>query len=43
MSVIVQRPGELPEPYEHFLLERQAAACVAMIQRSEPKWKVWKV
>ena len=41
MSVIVQRPGELPEIYERFFLERQAAACKAMILRCEPKWKVW--
>jgi hypothetical protein len=41
MTVIVQRPGELPEEYERFLLERQAAACKEMIERSEPLWKVW--
>jgi len=43
MSVIVQRPGELPEQYERYLNEQQAAACLAMIQRSEPRWKVWIV
>jgi hypothetical protein len=43
MSVIVQRPGELPEQYERFLFKRQADACIAMILRSEPNWKVWLV
>jgi len=43
MSVIVQRPGELPEQYERFLLKQQADACKAMILRSEPDWKVWLV
>ena len=41
MSVIVQHPGELPEVYERFTTEQQAAACRAMILRSEPGWKVW--
>ena len=41
MSVIVQRPGELPEVYERFPKQQQAKACKDMIVRSEPKWKVW--
>ncbi len=41
MSVVVQRPGELPEQYERFLKQEQAAKCKAMIERSEPEWKVW--
>jgi len=41
MSVVVQRPGELPEPYERFVLPEQAVKCKAMIERSEPEWKVW--
>ena len=41
MSVVVQRPGELPEQYERFAKPDQAAKCKAMIERSEPAWKVW--
>lgn len=41
MSVIVQRPGELPEPYERFVTPEQAVKCKIMIERSEPGWKVW--
>jgi hypothetical protein len=41
MTVIVQRPGETPEPYEVYIRNEQAEACAAMLQRSEPAWKVW--
>jgi hypothetical protein len=41
MSVVVQRPGELPEQYERFALPEQAVKCKAMIERSEPAWRVW--
>jgi hypothetical protein len=43
MSVIVQRPGELPEAYERFIRAEQAAKCKAMLERAEPKWKIWLV
>ncbi len=41
MSVVVQRPGELPEQYERFAKPEQAVKCKAMIERSEPAWRVW--
>ncbi len=41
MTVIVQRPGEMPEPYESYILTEQAEACRDLIERSEPTWAVW--
>ena len=41
MTVFVQRPGEQPEEYERFHLPEQAADCRLMLERSEPKWRVW--
>lgn len=41
MTVIVQRPGELPEIYESFAFPAQARACRDMLIRSEPFWRVW--
>ncbi|MEZ5775146.1 MAG: hypothetical protein R3D33_10725 [Hyphomicrobiaceae bacterium] len=41
-TVVVQRPGETPEEYERFIRVEQAAACIAMLERSEPTWKVWR-
>ena len=41
MTVVVQRPGELPEAYECFIRPDQARACRDMLVRSEPFWSVW--
>jgi hypothetical protein len=41
MTVIVQRPGEMPETYESYRLAAHARACHDMLVRSEPFWQVW--
>jgi hypothetical protein len=41
MTVIVQRPGEVPEIYERYTLPDHARACRDMLIRSEPFWQVW--
>jgi hypothetical protein len=41
MTVIVQRPGETPEPYESYIYIQQAEECRDMLVRSEPSWRVW--